>query len=88
MAKAKPKKLRGNYKKNAELIVQFGNRVKELREGIGMSQREFANNCDLDHSQISRIELGKVSTSLSMVFLLAKNLGITPQELITFENKD
>lgn len=86
MAKAKTQK-RGAYKKDEELILQFGNRVKELREKSGMSQREFANVCDLDHSQVSRIELGKVSTSLSMVFLLAKHLGITAQELITFKKK-
>lgn len=83
MAKAKVVK-RGAYKRDTDVINQFGNRVKELRERKGLSQREFANLCDLDHSQISRIELGKVSTSLSMVFLLAAYLDVTPQELITF----
>jgi predicted transcriptional regulator len=40
----------------------------------------LANECDLDYSQINRMELGKVDFRISNFFRIAKVL-INPQEL-------
>lgn len=51
-----------------------------------MSQENLAFECGLEYSQINRIELGKINTSISHLFLIAKALKVTPQELILFKS--
>jgi transcriptional regulator with XRE-family HTH domain len=52
----------------------------------GITQMELAFNCgDFDYSQINRIELGKVNFSVSYLVLLAKELDVTPNELLMFD---
>ena len=75
----------GNQVRNNELLIKFGKRLKELRESKKLSQQELANLCDIEHSQISRIELGKINTSISTLFLIADTLGVAPAELVTLE---
>lgn len=63
----------------------FGVRIRELREAKGMSQPELAYLCEWEYSQINRIELGKINTSISHVFHLAEKLGVKPSELIELD---
>lgn len=56
-----------------------------MRISLGYSQQELANLCNLDLSQINRIELGKINTSVSHLFLIASILKVSPKELIDFE---
>lgn len=63
----------------------FGVRVRELREAKGMSQLELAYLCEWEYSQINRIELGKINTSISHMFHLAEKLGVKPSDLIDFD---
>jgi transcriptional regulator with XRE-family HTH domain len=62
-------------------IKKFGKRVREIRQSKRLSQEQLALACGLEYSQINRIELGKVNTSISHVTLIAKHLGISPGEL-------
>lgn len=73
--------------KDETLMTAFGNHVKELRISRDMSIRAFANACDVEHSTIARIESGQMNPTLSMIFLLAENLDVTIQELMTFKKK-
>jgi transcriptional regulator with XRE-family HTH domain len=45
----------------------------------------MAANCDLDDSQISKIEHGKKNVQISTIFELAKGLGVEPKELLDFK---
>jgi transcriptional regulator with XRE-family HTH domain len=72
----------GNQIRNKELLVKFGKHLKKLRESKNLSQQELANRCDIEHSQISRIELGKINTTISTMFLLAEKLNIDVTELV------
>ena len=45
---------------------------------------ELANLCDIEYRQISDIELGKISTTISTVYLIAEALDILPKELFDF----
>jgi transcriptional regulator with XRE-family HTH domain len=74
--------LKGNYRKLQE---NFGANLKKIREGKGLSLRVLAAMCDLDDSQISKIENGKWDIQLSTIFELAKGLGIDPKELLDFK---
>lgn len=74
--------MKNNYK---DLQENFGLHLKRLREEKGLSLRSLASNCDLDDSQISKIENGKTNIQLSTLFELAKGLGIEPKELLKFK---
>jgi transcriptional regulator with XRE-family HTH domain len=66
-------------------IKNFGKKLREIRQSKGTSQEQLAHDCGLEYSQINRIELGKVNTSISHVALIAKHLGIKPTELFDFD---
>lgn len=72
-------------KTNSEdLQRKFGEKLRALREGKNLSLRGMAANCDLDDSQISKIENGKKNIQLSTIFELAKGLGVSPKDLLDF----
>lgn len=72
------------YTRDDQYLLQFGNRVRELRTSLGHSQEHFANLCEVEPSQISRIELGKINTSLSQARKIAKALGLEMKVLFDF----
>ena len=71
-------------KNNLSLQKQFGENLKKIRMAKGMSLRSLAANCEIDDSNISKIEQGKFDIQLSTLFELAKGLGVEPRELIEF----
>lgn len=72
------------YTRDDIFIQEFGKRVKSLRISQGYSQEHFANLCDVEPSQISRIELGKINTSISHAKIIANALGMELKELFDF----
>jgi transcriptional regulator with XRE-family HTH domain len=67
-----------------EPIIQFGNQLRFIRLSKGLSMEKLAALSSFEYSQISRIELGQINTSLDTVFKLAKALKIPPKELFNF----
>lgn len=63
------------------LIKAFGMRVREIRQEKGMTMKELAAKSGLPYSQISRIELGQVNTSIDSAGVIAKALGVELKEL-------
>jgi transcriptional regulator with XRE-family HTH domain len=45
---------------------------------------ELSNLCEVEYSQISRIETGKINTSISMAEVLAIALEVPVEELFKF----
>jgi transcriptional regulator with XRE-family HTH domain len=68
-----------------QLKEKFGSNLKIVREGKGLSLRDLETKCDLDFSQISKIENAKWDVQLSTIFELAKGLGVEPKELLDFK---
>ncbi|RZK38399.1 MAG: XRE family transcriptional regulator [Pedobacter sp.] len=64
------------------LQQQFGDNLKRIRMAKGLSLRALAANCDLDDSNISKIEQGKFDIQLSTLFELAKGLEVKVMELV------
>ncbi len=48
---------------------------------------KLAQKCDVDHSNISKIEKGEVDLRISTIQELAKGLDVHPQELFNFKLK-
>ena len=47
-----------------------------------MSQDDLAAACDIEKTQIYRIEGGKINTTISTAALLAETFGLTLEELM------
>lgn len=65
--------------------ILFGKRLESLRTQQDLSYRAMAERCDVDSSDISKIEKGKVDIQLKTILELAKGLNIHPKELFDFE---
>jgi transcriptional regulator with XRE-family HTH domain len=63
----------------------LGKRIKHLRTNQNLSFRQLAQNCNIDHSDISKIEKGEKNIQFTTIIELAKGLGLHPRELFDFE---
>ncbi len=64
-----------------DIQIRLGLRIRELREGKGLSQEAFAHECNLDRTYISSIERGRRNVSLRNIEVIATTLGLTISEL-------
>ncbi|MDP4509999.1 helix-turn-helix transcriptional regulator [Nonomuraea turcica] len=65
----------------AELRRQFGLRLRELREGHGLTQEQLGELADVDRKTINRIENGMYSPHLDKVFQIADALRVPTRDL-------
>lgn len=63
--------------------MNFGERIKELRENQGLLQRQLAANLDIDTPMFSKIERGGRRAKREQVLKLAKLLQTDTNELLT-----
>ena len=66
---------------DSKLLVRFGERLRDLRLALGLSQEAFAERCGLDRTYISGIERGKRNVSLQNLKLIAKALNTSLSRL-------
>jgi transcriptional regulator with XRE-family HTH domain len=71
--------------RHPEYLRKFGASLKQIREKKNISQEALAYEAELSVSQISRIERGVISTSLSQIISIAKALDIKPRDLFKFD---
>ena len=64
-----------------DVLQKFGQRVREKRTALGLSQEAFADKASLDRTYISGIERGKRNVALRNIKAIAKALGVTISEL-------
>lgn len=60
----------------------FGERVRERRNALGLSQERLAEGTSLHWSVIGRIERGQSNLTLANIVKLAEALEIDPGELV------
>lgn len=77
----KKKVVRKNFR-DAELLIHIGSKIREIRISQGVSQETLANECEVDYSQINRMELGKVNFNISNLYRIAKALNVDPTLLL------
>ena len=70
------------YFKDKDALKQIGSRIREIRTKKEISQETLANSCDIDYSQVNRMELGKVNFGVSYLFRIAEALEVDPKELL------
>lgn len=61
------------------------NKVKELRETSGLTQKELGEKVGVSRQAINAIETGKFDPSIWLAYDLAKYFGSSIEELFDFE---
>jgi transcriptional regulator with XRE-family HTH domain len=64
------------------LLASIGKNIREYRALKGMSIEKLAIECEVDATQIGRMELGKVNFSVSFLSKIAAALDIDPKDLL------
>ena len=57
-------------------LTELGNRIRQARERLGLSQEEFANRVNKDQTAISEYENGKRRVSITELPLVASVLQV------------
>ncbi len=65
-------------------LVAFGKHLKQIRQSKKLTLEQLANSADIEISQVHRIEMGKVNTTLSTLISLSKALSMPLSELTDF----
>ena len=74
------------YLKDEDFIKKFGQKLKQTREGKGISQEQLSLLAEISQSQIARTELGQINTSISHVATYARCLKVDPMYLFDFSD--
>lgn len=62
-------------------FMNIGDKIRQIREARGLTQKEVALTIGMDQSQYSKIEKGKTDPSTSTLEKVAKAIGIGLSEL-------
>ncbi len=65
-------------------IKAFGHHLKELRREKGITQRMLSKKSGISLSHISRMESGKRSASVNVLYYLSIGLSVEPKKLLEF----
>jgi transcriptional regulator with XRE-family HTH domain len=65
-----------------EFLEKLGQRIAQLRKEKGWTQVEFAEKLGIHRTALTRIEVGKVNTSINMLRKIAESLEASLEILI------
>ncbi|MDD3773038.1 MAG: helix-turn-helix transcriptional regulator [Weeksellaceae bacterium] len=66
-----------------KILIQFGNKVRELRRLKGISQEELADKANLHRTYIGMIERAEKNITLINIEKIANALEVKISELLT-----
>ena len=69
---------------DAKYLKQLGLRIKTIRKEKNIKQVDLGYACDLDKSNMNRIEAGNTNPSVLLLKKISSELGITISELLNF----
>ncbi len=72
-------KMHSDYKDTIKTIAE---RVRATRKSQNMTIQELAYRCDMERSNMSRIESGRVNITIKTLFLISKALDVSINYLI------
>ena len=67
--------------------IKIGNRIKELRKELGLSQEKLANNCELDRTYVASVENGKRNISIINLEKIVKALNVSLKDFFDYEEE-
>lgn len=68
-----------NYEDIIRLITQ---NIKKIRQSKGLSVQEVAYRCDIERSNLSRLEAGKTNMTIKTLCLICNALNVKIKDII------
>jgi transcriptional regulator with XRE-family HTH domain len=68
--------------KSIDPLIAFGQRLRQFRENVGLSQEKLAEMAELHRNYVGSLERGQSNVSLLAMVRLARCLKVKPYELI------
>ena len=65
-------------------LKEFGHNLRRLREKKGLTLRELSSACNIDYSNILKIEQGKINITFTSIIDLASALELKPSALLEY----
>jgi transcriptional regulator with XRE-family HTH domain len=63
-------------------VTNFGTKLREARESLGLTQEEVAQRSGVHATEVSRMEAGKRDPKISTLRRLAKAVEVEPGQLL------
>lgn len=67
-----------------EFLIKLGEKIASLRKKKKMSQREFALECDIEKSNLIRLEKGRTNPTTKTLLRISKALSVSIKRLFEF----
>ena len=68
--------------------MEFGQRIKEQRNKMGLTQEELALRLNISHVHMNKIERGKRGCSIDILLELSEVFGVSTDYLLTGKKVD
>ena len=68
--------------------MEFGQRIKEQRNRMGLTQEELALRLNIGHEHMNKIERGKRGCSIDIILELSEVFGVSTDYLLTGKKAD
>ncbi|HWY10583.1 MAG TPA: helix-turn-helix transcriptional regulator [Bacteroidia bacterium] len=68
--------------KSEDLLKRIGENIVKFRKIKGLTSQDLGYLCDIDKSQLGKIEKGKINVTVKTLIKIANELGISLKELI------
>ena len=68
--------------------VEFGQRIKEQRNRMGLTQEELALRLNISHEHMNKIERGRRGCSIDILLELSEILGVSTDYLLAGRQAD
>lgn len=65
-----------------QLVTDVGHRIRELREGLGLTQQVLSEQLKMSPQYYRRVESGQVNVSVQTLATFAKALKVDPGALL------
>lgn len=60
----------------SEVVVHVARKIREIRKSQDMTVQELAYRCEMERSNMSRIESGRVNITIKTLVLIATALNV------------
>jgi len=71
-------------KADDDFLLALGNRIASIRKEKNITQVELSYRCDIEKSNMRRIEAGNTNPTVLLLKKICSALGVTFQELFDF----
>ncbi len=74
--------------RNQKYLTAFGENLKTLLEENKVTPEDVATHGQIETKQVYRVINGEHSATLSIIYAIAKGLGVEPKMLFDFDYRD